>query len=123
MKGTAKAVKVKHMKTTYKMIYKALNDNGKIDEIINKYSKDENIQIVKAYIINGIEMTAELFNSKEFKEMNYWFNDNEELNRLFGNEAIKFIVVKEIEKAYGKIAIKEIEENKKYVEYMLTMIK
>ena len=111
------------MKTTYKMIYKALNDNGKIDEIINKYSKDENIQIVKAYIINGIEMTAELFNSKEFKEMNYWFNDNEELNRLFGNEAIKFIVVKEIEKAYGKIAIKEIEENKKYVEYMLTMIK
>ena len=101
------------MNTTYKMIYKALNDNGKIDEIINKYSKDENIQIVKADIIFGIEMAVDLFNSDMFTKMKYWFERPTEL---------KYIITKDIEREYGKIKLEEIEKDKKYFEYMLTMI-
>ena len=40
----------KMKKVEYKEVYRILYENGAIEEIINKYSKEENIQLVKQWV-------------------------------------------------------------------------
>ena len=111
------------MNTTYKMIYKALNDNGKIDEIINKYSKDENIQIVKVDIVFGIETAVDFFNENDFTKMDYAIMSEEALKRFFKDDKImKMMIAQTVIKEYAKIELKRIEQDKKCFEYMLAQI-
>lgn len=57
----------------YKTAYKKLNQNGVIDEIINReVGNGENLDMVKYEIIDGIKSYIEFTNSATFKRMRYW---------------------------------------------------
>ena len=93
------------MKTNYTKVFKALDKNGVIDELIMHYSSQEDIMLVKSDIIYGIELTVDFINSSSFTNMNYWNTKPQEL---------KYQIAREIEKKYAEIMI---EENTKEIEY------
>lgn len=57
----------------YKTAYKQLNQNGVIDEIINReVANGANLDMVKYHIIEGINHYIEFTKSSTFKGMTYW---------------------------------------------------
>ena len=57
----------------YKTAYKKLNQNGVIDEIINReVANGANLDMVKYHIIAGINHYIDFTKSSTFKGMTYW---------------------------------------------------
>lgn len=76
----------------YKTAYKKLNQNGVIDEIINReVGHGENLDMVKYEIIDGIKSYIDFTNSPTFKGMTYcqetrWLaTDEQKLHRRINN--------------------------------------
>lgn len=87
----------------YKTAYNKLNQNGVIDEIINReVANGANINMVKHHIIEGIKSYIEFVNSSTFKGMTYWqetrwlVTDDEKLHRRIVNVVSKELAIIEI---------------------------
>ena len=84
----------------YKTAYKKLNQNGVIDEIINReVANGENLNMVKYHIIEGINYYIEFTKTSMFKGMTYWHEtrwlvtDDQKLHRRIVNAVCKAITV------------------------------
>ena len=111
---TIRAAAVKRTKgntMNYKTAYKKLNQNGVIDEIINReVANGANLDMVKYNIIAGINHYNEFTKSSTFKGMTYWHEtrwlvtDNQKLHRRIVNAVCKALAQIEIEEcaAYAK---------------------
>ena len=95
----------------YKTAYKKLNQNGVIDEIINReVANGANLNMVKYHIIEGINHYNEFTKSSTFKGMTYWHEtrwlvtDDQKLHRRIVNAVCKALAQIEIEEcaAYAK---------------------
>lgn len=87
----------------YKTAYKKLNQNGVIDEIINReVGNGENLDMVKYEIIDGIKSYIDFTNSSTFKGMTYcqetrWLaTDEQKLHRRINNAVAKALAQIEI---------------------------
>lgn len=101
------------MRTNYSTIYNTLNKRGIIDELINKYSKIENVMLIKSDIIYGIELAVDFINSVSFKEMKYWNSKPVE---------IKYQIAREIEKRYAEIKVEESKTDIERYEYLASVL-
>lgn len=95
----------------YNTAYKKLNQNGVIDEIINReVANGASLDMVKYNIIAGINHYNEFTKSSTFKGMTYWHEtrwlvtDDQKLHRSIVNAVCKALAQIEIEEcaAYAK---------------------
>ena len=117
---TIRAAAVKRTKgntMNYKTAYKKLNQNGVIDEIINReVANGANLDMVKYNIIAGINHYNEFTKSSMFKGMTYghetrWLvTDDQKLHRRIVNAVCK---------ALAKIEIEECATYTKQLQYMV----
>ena len=101
----------------YKTAYKKLNQNGVIDEIINReVANGANLNMVKYHIIEGIQYYIDFTKSSTFKGMTYWHEtrwlvtDNQKLHRRIVNAVCK---------ALAQIEIEECATYAKQLQYMI----
>ena len=101
----------------YKTAYKKLNQNGVIDEIINReVANGANLDMVKYNIIAGINHYNEFTKSSIFKGMTYYHEtrwlvtDNQKLHRRIVNAVCK---------ALAQIEIEECATYAKQLQYMI----
>ena len=101
----------------YKTAYKKLNQNGVIDEIINReVANGANFDMVKYHIIAGINHYNEFTKSSIFKGMTYWHEtrwlvtDGQKLHRRIVNVVCK---------ALAQIEIEECATYAKQLQYMI----
>ena len=87
----------------YKTAYKKLNQNGVIDEIINReVGNGESLNMVKYEIIEGIKSYIDFTNSSTFKGMTYWQTtrwvetNTQKLHRRINNAVAKALAQIEI---------------------------
>ena len=87
----------------YKTAYKKLNQNGVIDEIINReVGTGEKLDMVKYEIIDSIKSYIAFTKSSTFKGMTYWQTtqwvetDNQKLHHRISNEVSKELALIEI---------------------------
>lgn len=113
--AAVKRTKGKTMK--YKTAYKKLNQNGVIDEIINReVANGANLDMVKYHIIEGINYYIEFTKSSTFKGMTYWqetgglVTDDQKLHRRIVNAVCK---------ALAKIEIAECAAYANQLQYMV----
>ena len=91
------------MKMNYKTAYRKLNQNGVIDEIINReVGNGENLDMVKYEIIDAIKSYIDFTNSSTFKGMTYcqetrWLaTDEQKLHHRINNAVAKALAQIEI---------------------------
>lgn len=101
----------------YKTAYKKLNQNGVIDEIINReVGNGENLYMVKYEIIDSIKSYIDFIKSSTFKGMTYWQTtrwvetDSQKLHRRIYNAVCKEL---------AKIEIAECSVYAKQLQYMI----
>lgn len=101
----------------YKTAYKKLNQNGVIDEIINReVGNGENLDMVKFEIIAGINGYIDFTKSSTFKGMTYrqttrWIEtDNQKLHHRIYNA---------VSKALAQIEIADCAAYAKHLVYMI----
>ena len=101
----------------YKTAYKKLNQNGVIDEIINReVANGANLNMVKYHIIEGIQYYIEFTKSSTFKGMTYW-----QETRWLVTEGQKFHrrIVNAVCKARAEIEIAECGVYAKQLQYTI----
>lgn len=98
----------------YKTAYKKLNQNGVIDEIINReVANGANLDMVKYHIIAGINHYIEFTKSSTFKGMTYWqetrwlVTDGQKLHRRIVNAVCKALA--KIEIAESVVYVKQLQ--------------
>ena len=98
----------------YKTAYKKLNQNGVIDEIINReVANGANLDMVKYHIIAGINYYIEFTKSSTFKGMTYWHDtrwlvtDDQKLHRRIVNAVCKALA--KIEIAESAVYVKQLQ--------------
>lgn len=103
----------------YKTAYKKLNQNGLIDEIINReVGNGEILDMVKYEIIEGIKSYIDFTKSSTFKGMTYWQTtlwietNNQKLHRRINNA---------VSKALALIEIAECATYTKQLQYMINV--
>jgi hypothetical protein len=97
---------------SYSKIYKTLNENGKIDEIIAAASQSGIfVNEAKLLIIDAIEYLVSFQKSSMFKDCKYWT----EIETL--QKSIMSLVMVE----YGKIMSKQLIEKSKCYDYMVNV--
>lgn len=103
----------------YKTAYKKLNQNGAIDEIINReVANGENLDIVKYEIIDGIKSYIDFTDSATFRGMTYgqttrWVvTDNQKLHLRIYNA---------VSKALAQIEIAECAVYATQLKYMIAV--
>ena len=101
----------------YKTAYNKINQNGVIDEIINReVANGANLDMVKYHIIEGINYYIEFTKSSTFKGMTYWHEtrwlvtDGQKLHRRIVNAVCK---------ALAQIEIEECAAYVKQLQYMI----
>lgn len=101
----------------YKTAYKKLNQNGVIDEIINReVANGSNLDMVKYHIIEGIKYYINFTKSSTFKGMTYshdtrWLvTDDQKSHRRIVNAVCK---------ALAQIEIDECATYAKQLQYMI----
>ena len=101
----------------YKTAYKKLNQNGAIDEIINREVRNgENLEMVKYEVIDGIKSYIDFTKSSTFKGMTYW---HETRWLVTDNQKIHRRVVNAVCEALAKIEIAECAAYAKQLQYMI----
>lgn len=101
----------------YKTAYKKLNQNGVIDEIINReVANGANLNMVKNYIIEGINYYIEFTKSSTFKGMTYW---QETCGLVINEQKLYHSIVNAVCKALAKIEIAECDVYAKQLQYMI----
>lgn len=100
----------------YKTAYKKLNQNGVIDEIINReVGNGENLDMVKYEIIDGIKSYIDFTKSSTFKGMTYW----QETRWLVTDiQKLHHRIYNAVSKALAQIEIAECAAYTKQLEYM-----
>ena len=98
----------------YKTAYKKLNQNGVIDEIINReVANGAILDMVKYHIIAGINYYIEFTKSSTFKGMTYWHDtrwlvtDGQKLHRRIVNAVCKALA--KIEIAESAVYVKQLQ--------------
>lgn len=101
----------------YRTAYKKLNQNGVIDEIINReVGNGEKLDMVKYEIIDAIKVYIDFTKSSTFKGMTYWQTtrwvetDNQKLHHRIYNA---------VSKALAQIEIAESATYAKQLQYMI----
>lgn len=101
----------------YKTAYKKLNQNGVIDEIINReVANGANLDMVKYNIIEGINYYNEFTKSSTFKGMTYW---QETRWLVTDNQKLHQRIVNAVCKALAKIELAECAVYAKQLQYMI----
>lgn len=101
----------------YKTAYKKLNQNGVIDEIINREVENgANLNMVKYHIIEGIKHYIYFTKTSMFKGMTYWHEtrwlvtDDQKLHRRIVNAVCREL---------AKIEIADCAEYTRQLQYMV----
>lgn len=101
----------------YKTAYNKINQNGVIDEIINReVANGANINMVKYHIIEGINHYIEFTESSTFKGMTYW---QETCGLVTDNQKLHRRIVNAVCKALAKIEIAECATYANQLQYMV----
>lgn len=101
----------------YKTAYKQLNQNGVIDEIINReVANGENLNMVKYHIIEGIKYYIEFTKTSTFKGMTYW---QETCGLVINEQKLHRRIVNAVCKALAKIEIADCAVYAKQLQYMI----
>lgn len=101
----------------YKTAYKKLNQNGVIDEIINReVANGATLDMVKYHIIEGIEYYIDFTKTSTFKGMTYW---QETRWLVTDDEKLHCRIVNAVCKALAQIEIEECAAYAKQLQYMI----
>jgi hypothetical protein len=96
---------------TYSKAYKTLNQSGTIDNIINEQTNNgENLNIVKAEIIDCIKCFLQFVTESGFKGMRYWWNKPENMHQRIAQTIFKELATYQLQ---------EIEKDKEAYQYMI----
>lgn len=101
----------------YKTAYNKINQNGVIDEIINReVANGANLDMVKYHIIEGIKYYINFTKSSTFKGMTYW---QETRWNVTDDQKLHHRIVNAVCKALAKIEIAECAAYANQLQYMV----
>ena len=101
----------------YKTAYKKLNQNGVIDEIINReVANGATLDMVKYHIIEGIDYYIDFTKTSTFKGMTYW---QETRWLVTDDEKLHHRIVNAVCKALAQIEIEECATYAKQLQHMI----